>query len=611
MRITRLTALLLLPACAWITDQEYQELEDRCGECDDPGLVLYPDVDGDGFGDAMSPTTCPEGEGYLSDGSDCDDADPDVHPGADERCNLRDDDCDGELDEDDALDAERWYRDEDGDGHGDPETWSMACQQPEGFVDEGDADDCDDGDAAVNPEAEEICGDGQDNDCDDDPDEAGCRMDGDHDWDQGQAVFFGESDEGLGQTAAGGQDLMGTSQLDLAVGVHGWDGQASDGGGVLIYSGPTIAGEMLVEEASVVLSGATPGLRAGFRVASMGENSGNGVPWLAVGCAPTDGSPSAVLFLRGPFASDVDDLEGAADGRMESVAVTDELGASISGGLDATGDGLPELVIGAPGALGYAGEAYLFHGPVVSFEDVDTADGRIEGATSGDSLGGSVALVPDVDGDGLADLLVGAKSAGEDHEGEVLLFLSPLDKGISRGAAEERYQLEDDWAMLHKVATAGDVDGDGHGDMLLGAPGYGGDQSGAVYVMPGNTNPAATLDHAVASILGSVSGGGLGMAVSGLEDFDGDGRGDILLGAPLADPVGANSGRACLFHGPLEGVLASADADAAVLGPRSGAYAGAFVGDAGDIDGDGLSDLLIGAPMGIPGELVLFLGKGW
>jgi hypothetical protein len=612
MRTTYLSALLLIPACAWIDQQEYERLEQDCEACDEPGLVYYPDEDGDGFGDATSPTTCPQGAGYLTDGSDCDDGDPQVHPGAEEYCNGVDDDCDGQLDEDEAVDAVRWYQDQDGDGHADPDTWTMACEQPDGFLDSEDADDCDDHDATVNPEADEICGDGIDNDCDDAPEVGGCRLQGAKRWDAGQARLYAAVDEeGLGRAAAGGQDLIGSHGTDLAVGVQSWDGQATDGGGVLLFSGEGLAGAVPIEEHDVVLAGATPGLAAGFRVAAMGENNADGSPWLAVTCAPDDGSLGAVLFLRGPFLEDSADIEAEASGRMNASEALDELGASSSGGLDATGDGLPELVLGAPGANSGAGEAYLLHGPVVSIESSDTAEGRIEGSEPGDRLGESVALLPDVDGDGLADLMIGASTAGDAREGEVLLFLSPLAAGLQRSDAEERYEHEQSGAMLHRVAAAGDVDGDGRGDMLLGAPGAGDNQRGQVFLLLGATNPPATLAHPEASILGSESGAALGMALAGLEDFDGDGRGDILVGAPLFDGDGMDAGEAFLFHGPVQGSLETRDADASVLGPGGSALAGSLLGDAGDLDGDGLSDAFIGAPFGGFQQIVLFMGQGW
>ncbi len=108
-----------------------------------------------------TPTTDADGDGALA-ADDCDDSDPEIHPGAEELCDGVDNDCDGETDVG-ATDATIWYADTDGDGWGDANSTSSACEVPEGYG--SDASDCDDSAAAVNPDAAETC-DGVDNDCD-------------------------------------------------------------------------------------------------------------------------------------------------------------------------------------------------------------------------------------------------------------------------------------------------------------------------------------------------------------------------------------------------------------------------------------------------------------
>ena len=130
----------------------------REDDCDDPtdyncdGSVGYDDVDEDGYAACV----------------DCNDGEPDDHPGADERCDGDDNDCDGLTDEDDAVDAEAWYRDADADAYGDPAWSHTSCAPPAGYV--ADDTDCDDLNPASHPTADEIC-DGRDNDCDDTIDE--------------------------------------------------------------------------------------------------------------------------------------------------------------------------------------------------------------------------------------------------------------------------------------------------------------------------------------------------------------------------------------------------------------------------------------------------------
>ncbi len=162
---------------------EYAEDHDSDGvldvddNCPDHANPAQADSDGDGDGDACDPCTDVDGDGFgdtshaaTTCDADCDDGDPAVNPDAAELCNGVDDDCDGAIDEDSASDAGTWYADADGDGFGDATRATSACAQPAGHV--ADAGDCDDGDAAVNPDATELC-DTIDNDCDgtvDEPD---------------------------------------------------------------------------------------------------------------------------------------------------------------------------------------------------------------------------------------------------------------------------------------------------------------------------------------------------------------------------------------------------------------------------------------------------------
>ena len=130
----------------------------------------YADGDSDGYGDPLNATlACEVPSGFVAVPTDCDDTNAAIHPDAVELCNFADDDCDGELDEPEAADAVAWYRDRDGDGHGDPNTVYDACFAPSGYV--VDADDCDDTSRAVFPGATEVCN-GVDDDCNGTTDES-------------------------------------------------------------------------------------------------------------------------------------------------------------------------------------------------------------------------------------------------------------------------------------------------------------------------------------------------------------------------------------------------------------------------------------------------------
>ena len=127
-------------------------------------LIWYLDADEDGFGDPDSTDIdCDQPSGYVSDATDCDDTMATTNPDALEYCDEVDNDCDGDTDEDDAVNVTVWYSDADDDGYGDPDDFTESCDVPSGYVDNDE--DCDGSDGAINPAATEVC-DGQDNDCD-------------------------------------------------------------------------------------------------------------------------------------------------------------------------------------------------------------------------------------------------------------------------------------------------------------------------------------------------------------------------------------------------------------------------------------------------------------
>ena len=160
------------------------------------GDTYYADDDSDGYGDAGdSVEACEEPPGYTDNDDDCDDTDVTINPDADEICDGVDNDCDGTVDNDDAIDADTWYADDDGDGFGDAGDTTDACDEPDGYTDNDD--DCDDTDVTINPDADEIC-DGVDNDCD------GLIDDDDDSLDLGTADTWYIDDDGDGYGDPGG-----------------------------------------------------------------------------------------------------------------------------------------------------------------------------------------------------------------------------------------------------------------------------------------------------------------------------------------------------------------------------------------------------------------------
>ena len=165
---------------------------DDTDNCPNAANEDQADLDEDGLGDVCDEDA--DGDLYSTDSGDCDDADPAISPDADELCgDAIDNDCDGEADEDDASDAGAWFPDADGDGFGDPNEGTTACEQPAGLI--ADSLDCDDTDSAVHPDAEEVC-DAVDNDCDGDIDEDG-TADGTTWYADADGDLYGDSNSSL------------------------------------------------------------------------------------------------------------------------------------------------------------------------------------------------------------------------------------------------------------------------------------------------------------------------------------------------------------------------------------------------------------------------------
>ena len=196
-----------LEVCDGIDNDCDRDVDDSAIDADE----YYSDADGDGFGDASTEVSaCDAPEAHVRDATDCDDADPSVHPDAEEFCDGLDNDCDGSTDEASAFDASVWYTDGDGDGFGDG-TPTIACDAPAGSVTvDGD---CDDGDSLINPDVDELC-DGLDNDCDGDTDESSATD---------AETFYRDMDgDGWGDTA------MTMASCDLPAGFVETPGDCND-----------------------------------------------------------------------------------------------------------------------------------------------------------------------------------------------------------------------------------------------------------------------------------------------------------------------------------------------------------------------------------------------
>jgi hypothetical protein len=297
----------------------------------------------------------------------------------------------------------------------------------------------------------------------------------------------------------------------------------------------------------------------------------------------------------------------------------DRLGHGLGGNGDVDGDGLMDLFMGAYGnsEVAYsAGKAYLVLGGSLSAGALSVADAdhAMTGAVLGDKAGFNVALVGDVDGDGRDDLHVGAKwndESGNKAGQSYLVYAETLlaQEGVfSLALADHRFLGVTPWDQCCVGAAAGDVDGDGRADLLLGAQYDELDASGSgrAYVLLASSLGvlgARSLDEADLVFEGESLGDSLGISVASVGDLDKDGLSDLFFGGFRHDAVGdeLGGGAAYLFYGAdlvgREGIVGAGEASHVFLGTETFGGAGRSVAGAGDVNGDGLLDLVVGAPM--------------
>ncbi|MBK8611717.1 MAG: FG-GAP repeat protein [Chitinophagaceae bacterium] len=399
-------------------------------------------------------------------------------------------------------------------------------------------------------------------------------------------------------------DVNGDGYSDVMMGAYLYnDGANNDEGRAFLYygssTGLSATPKCILDDADLA------GAKFGWSVASAGDVNGDGYSDVIIGAPFYNDGPNTIEGRAFVYHGSPSGLSAVPNNTPDDANQIDaSFGWSVASAGDVNGDGYSDVIIGAPdyddGANTDEGRAFIYHGSAMglSASPNSTPD---DADQAGAKFGISVACAGDVNGDGYSDVIIGAYSYDDGanlNEGRAFVYF-----GSAGGLSASPNNTPDDADQAnanfgYSVAGAGDVNGDGYSDVIIGAWRYNdgaNTQEGRAFVYYGSvTGLSASPDNSPDDANQAFAY--FGYSVAGAGDINGDGYSDVIIGAyGFNDGANGQEGRAFIYHGSSSGLSANPnntpdDAD------QPGANFGWSVAAAGDVNGDGFSDVIIGAP---------------